>query len=140
MSHLCRSWGTAILEPAIRILHRGNFGALQRGNLKSAIVKGQWPQARLHAAGLADTSECQLCGAIGTLWHRLYDCPALEFFRLQYGHDELLHCVRWTQCFLGDPSWEYPPPPLTGQVVWNKAPLDDVLDGECYGDGSGRRP
>ena len=65
--------------------------------LRSAVVNTQWPQTRLHSAGLADTTECQLCKAAGivhaganshsllaeapsgTLIHRLTACrPTFE--------------------------------------------------------------
>ena len=48
-----------------------------RGDLRSAITGGQWPQARLASMhSWTDTSECQLChGAQGTLVHR-HSCSA----------------------------------------------------------------
>ncbi len=142
---------TAVLEPVCKLLQSrtltGGWTALQQGNLKSLVVNGQWPQLRLFLAGLSETAECQLCGATGTLRHRLYDCPALLIARQQYGHDELLACAHawpdlqlWTRCLMSDPSWHYPPPRLDELVVWEKAPAGGVLDGESYGDGSGRRP
>ena len=49
-----------------------------RGYLRSAVCGGQWTQARLFSAGLADDNLCQLClSAIGTLDHRLV-CPAIQ--------------------------------------------------------------
>ena len=142
---------TSVLEPVVRLLSRKSvrqgWGPLQQGNLKSLVVKGQWPQTRLFAAGLAETDACQICGARGTLWHRLFDCPALLFIRQQYGDEALLTCAcdwpemqLWTRCLLGDPSWSYPAPLLSEHVIWEKAPAGGLLEGECYGDGSGKRP
>ena len=64
-------------------------GPAQKGALRSLVANRQWPQQRLHAAGLADSSLCKLCidmsgGAQpGTLLHR-HRCPALAVFRSQY--------------------------------------------------------
>lgn len=46
----------------------------------------------------------------------------------------------WTRGLLSDPSWKYPQPTMTEFVVWEKKPVGNILEGECYGDGSGRRP
>ena len=51
-----------------------------RGDLKSAIAGGQWPQARLAAVphGWTDDNRCQLCRMErGTLAHRA-ECPATK--------------------------------------------------------------
>ncbi len=142
---------TAVIEPLVKLLHGkmawAGWTALRRGNLKSVVVRGQWPQCRLFEVGLADTDACQLCGATGTMWHRLYDCPALHMHRQQYGHDRLVASAwrwpdmpLWTRCLLGDPSWLHPEP-LTGEMtVWEKQPVGSILEGECYGDGSGLWP
>ena len=54
------------------------------GHLRSTVIGGQWPQARLHQAGLSTTAACQVCGAHGTLGHRLYDCPSTFQFRRNF--------------------------------------------------------
>ena len=42
-----------------------------RGDLRSAICNGQWPQARLYQTGLAEVTACRQCkSAAGTLLHR----------------------------------------------------------------------
>ena len=56
-------------------LQSGESAALQ-----SAFVGGQWPQCRLHAAGLSESVECELCRcvgvpSVGNLKHRIYECP-----------------------------------------------------------------
>ncbi len=60
--------------------------------LRSGVIASQWPQARLHAAKLADDPHCQRCAAggvvregqpdvvmaeppRGTAWHRSVHCP-----------------------------------------------------------------
>lgn len=49
--------------------------------LRSAVLNGQWPQARLHQAGLAADATCRLCGEMpGTLLHRRV-CAATAPFR-----------------------------------------------------------
>ena len=64
-----------------------------------------------------------------------------------YGHDQLLTCAAanpelclWTRCLISDPSWQYLQPVLGELKVWEIHRLGNVLDGECYGDGSGRFP
>jgi len=44
-------------------------------SVRSAACNGQWPQSRLHSAGLVVSPNCMLCGASqGTLGHR-HHCP-----------------------------------------------------------------
>ncbi len=78
------------LGPLRKLLHGRdkprNFFRQHRGALRSVLCGGQWPQARLFTAALADDSSCQLCGVHctpvseaprGTLLHRL-QCPHLH--------------------------------------------------------------
>ena len=64
--------------------------------LQSTISNKPWPQARLRSAGLATSSNCSLCVALGycdpedpnpayrgTLLHRLWICRALEDERVR---------------------------------------------------------
>jgi len=45
-----------------------------RGDLRSAVNNGQWPQVRLHKAQVVDSNVCKLCNlAVGTLAHR-HEC------------------------------------------------------------------
>ena len=123
------------------------LNGLRRGNLKSVVAHGQWPQARLFDAGMTNTNACQLCGATGTMRHQLFECPALHHSRHQFGDDALRVCALewpslhlWTRCLLSDPSWQYPPPLLDEQIIWEKSPPSGVLEGDCCSDGSGLRP
>ncbi len=52
------------------------WSAKLKGDLKSAMAGGQWPQVRVHQVpGWSDTANCQLCKvATGTLEHR-FCCP-----------------------------------------------------------------
>jgi hypothetical protein len=52
-------------------------------HLRSGMTNGQWPQVRLYAANLSDSSECQLCGQKGTLQHR-GSCPTTAAARGEY--------------------------------------------------------
>ena len=59
---------------------RPTLTVAERGALRSAVAGRQWPQQRLHQAGLAGDPLCKLCQACGkeatgTLAHRLIDCP-----------------------------------------------------------------
>ena len=43
----------------------------------SVVLGRAWPQARAHAAGFTDSPLCLRCGAaVGSLHHRLWECPA----------------------------------------------------------------
>ena len=55
----------------------------ERAGLKSAVSGGQWPQAKLFTAGLADHPWCDLCmrvgeQTVGNLTHRIYGCASVE--------------------------------------------------------------
>ena len=64
-----------------RCKHFDQWSSKYRGDLKSAFCGGQWPQARLFSAKLADCNQCQLClAAVGTLEHRLV-CPHVRPFQ-----------------------------------------------------------
>ena len=86
-----------VWEPVARLLKTGRWGTAhcrgaeevitisggERAALKSALVGGQWPQDRLHRAGLVDHPNCVLCGASGvevrgTLSHRCLQCEVVE--------------------------------------------------------------
>ena len=76
------------LEPLRKVLRKLPVGA-PRGNLRSTITGGQWPQARLARAKLHSSSFCQRCvwediGLPGTLLHRHLVCDAVETNRRQW--------------------------------------------------------
>ena len=97
----------AIMQPIFRLLDprrsgQEDWGAPQRSALRSALANRQWPQARLFAAGLADTPHCRLCLAAathgaaraavvldpsevphGTLAHRIWTCAWMSPLRDQ---------------------------------------------------------
>ncbi len=50
-----------------------------KASVAAMVEGGWWPQARLHAAGLAGSAVCKRCRkAVGTLYHRLADCSQDE--------------------------------------------------------------
>ena len=68
--------------------------AAEKGALRSAFANRQWPQARLHQAGLAHTANCRLCVRAGLcdpfdtdprftghLVHRILTCPVTAHYR-----------------------------------------------------------
>ncbi len=71
-----------LLAPAAR---HCEWGAPQQAALRSAVNNGQWPQARMEAAGIVDDGSCRLCAATGShagvlpprgsLDHRVLHCP-----------------------------------------------------------------
>ena len=75
-------------EPCRRLLRRGR--ARQVGRLRCVMAGGTWPQARLAAAGMAETAECPRCGIEPeTVLHRWWRCPALDMARHQAEVGEL---------------------------------------------------
>ena len=81
---------------ALKAKDTTDWGPAQKDALRSLVASRQWPQQRLHAAGLADSSLCKLCIDMpggdqpGTLLHR-HSCPALV------GNQ----CMpSWLDCFL----------------------------------------
>ena len=64
----------------LRMKDSSDWGPQHKGAIKSLLAGRQWPQQRLHAAKLVDSSHCQLCKdhvdgpCSGTLMHRL-ECP-----------------------------------------------------------------
>ena len=81
----------AFLQPIHRLLdprnHDTTWTSAQAASLRSLVTDRQWPQQRLHTAGLADDPFCQLCVATsgvrtpGTSVHRICECPCLESVR-----------------------------------------------------------
>ncbi len=82
-----RGASSICIKPLRDLIHGARkpegWGSKQRSALMSAVCGGQWPQARLASAGLADDPFCKLCEAYGdstgepprgTLRHR-FKCP-----------------------------------------------------------------
>jgi hypothetical protein len=123
-----------------------------QGALACAAAGGIWLEARKHSAGYTATALCRGCGtALGTLQHRLYDCPlltpwrnqALDFYTIEAGRtatdDHPLYCrgllpsawlPQWTRCTDG--------PALT----WTARGEDGsgTLSGHVFTDGSLANP
>ncbi len=57
----------AAFEPVLKMIIKNSldegWGQPQRAALRSAITRGQWPQARLVATGLATDASCKFCAA-----------------------------------------------------------------------------
>ena len=76
-----------------------NWGPKEKGALRSLVANRQWPQQRLHAAGMVSDSTCKLCrdmpnGSVpGTLLHR-HVCPALRKFREEFLPEWLSEYIR----------------------------------------------
>ncbi|CAK0891685.1 unnamed protein product, partial [Prorocentrum cordatum] len=57
----------------------GPLGRSEKAAFASVFASAHWPQQRLVVAKERDRGSCLLCSAvIGTLFHRLFGCPALE--------------------------------------------------------------
>ena len=71
-------WGP-FLTPILRAIGGDGGERPSRGAaVRSCAAGGEWPQARLAAAGLVDQRQCLWCGAEdGTLAHRYWRCGVL---------------------------------------------------------------
>ena len=94
----CMGLAIAPVRKLLQVASRTKeWTAAHQAALWSAVVNTQWPQARLHAAGMVEQPDCQLCAAAGivhsaanprsllaepprgTLLHRLTACrPTLD--------------------------------------------------------------
>ena len=75
----------ALLRPLQKLLAGSASLLTGRGKtvLRSTVSNGQWPQERLHRAGLVASPLCRLCGgAVGDLGHRHWGCPATQEMRV----------------------------------------------------------
>ena len=135
------------------------WSTANRAHLVSYIVGRQWPQARLHTAGLAGDSWCQLClhlrgqHATGTLAHRLWQCPLLHQTRVavlpghlqvegdalpgQANYDPLSTVGVVLARGLGSISVAGIPAHPADTFVWDLYPTDGLWAGNFYTDGSG---
>ena len=122
---------------------------LHQSLLRCAVADGLWTAERLHKAGIVDSGDCYVCGAPGTVFHRLCACPARFHFCYNYGlPDGLLRNARssvenplWTRALVADPTRQLPPPSdsLPEWTVLQENGLKQ-FDGPGFGDGSGVSP
>ncbi len=141
-----------VFEPIRRLLAKDrpdeNWMAHHRAALSSALCGGQWPQARLYAAGLVEHPYCVLCytaattaqdeGAmvdwdqvpIGTIRHRML-CPHLQDVRdfaaprtivqdmvADLSGPSSPHQIKWTRALVAVPPYEVPPPSQEETFCW----------------------
>lgn len=99
----------AFISPLYKLLScrdTANWGHADKGALRSLISNRQWPQARLFQAGLAESSNCELCVRAGlcdpldpspvfkgTLVHRILSCPATSQYRHENAPQWILDLV-----------------------------------------------
>ena len=118
--------------------------AVHQGTCRAVVANGLWCQDRLFQAGIVDSNACQACGAVGTGWHNLHDCPAAAWYRDGFG---LLDTVRqgarkrpewilWTHGLVADPRVWLPKPAMVAGITWGHHPPGGSFEGDCYGDGA----
>jgi hypothetical protein len=144
--------GEPCLAPIRSLLKRSccnDWTFLHRSALRSHAVGSQWPQQRLYDAGLADTPFCTKCGALGTLLHRCWECPAGEEIRrtrLAMSTIDGLHRKRGVatlfleRALAPDLHHLLPDPTTTPEIHVILEPDDGIWHGEVYMDGSGFHP
>ncbi len=141
------------LLPATMLLRRrlGNTGnrTAADASVAAMVEGGWWTAARLAAAGLRRSAICAACGrAIGTLWHRLGECPATEAEREGKGG-----CPAWLlkkgRTSVWDPLFarglpalpKVPPPPperVVRTVTDGEEEEGEAATGDIYTDGAVR--
>ena len=137
---------------------------MEAGALMSTLSNKQWPQQRLHKAGLSEFRNCRLCVAFGhcdpadpdpkhsgTLLHRLWVCPVLEEARQKFVPRWLLSKVRaklalgqlcpadllfYTRAVVPPPEAARRLQPKEETFVWDHRPLYPSPVGTVYIDGS----
>jgi len=158
----------AHVQPIFRLLQAKPSKQLswrERGALRSAFTNRQWPQCRLHSAGLVSTRNCRLCVQLGfcgaddpdpvhhgTLLHRIWLCPATESVRREMVPSWLLARVQravrqdftmspadlamYTRALVASPAASLEPPPAAETFEWVQRPADGLVTGKVYVDGS----
>ncbi|CAK0863804.1 unnamed protein product [Prorocentrum cordatum] len=124
----------------------------EKAAVVSFLSNAHWPQIRLHSAGEREHARCCACDAPrGSLWHRLFECPVLAGPRRDSTSDRLRRCAHRArgrgeeagECFAR--CW-LPQPPRAAlrsdamAVMWCNRPVDGLLGGRLYLDGSALDP
>ena len=138
--------------PPIRALlsaSRSVWGPSERSQLRSAIVGGQWTQARLHRAGCADSPLCTLCGdANGTMAHRLWFCdrPILASARVRHVPQDVINralaeildgkLARWERALFPVPELPTARQGPFETFEWDVEPEGGAVQGVFYPDAS----
>ena len=151
-------WAEEIFWQAIDCkLHKTseNWCARTRASLRALVSNTHWTQLRLFKHKMSTCSTCQLCmGALGTLWHRLYDCPAWAVKRRQCTSEELRRHARvaselgigaaemFARALFPSPQslWTVQAVEQQEKVFWYKKPADGFLRGLIFSDGSALNP
>jgi hypothetical protein len=125
------------------------FSPLERGSLVNFLVQGIWTKHRLEASGyLVGDTDCVLCrGAVDTVAHRVFECPASEAARSDLLSADELHKLinepscKWARMGLAtDPALACPRPATEGDEFWHRE--GDTIQsifaggGDLYLDGS----
>ena len=158
----------AHMQPIFRLLQAKpspQWGAREKGALRSAFANRQWTQCRLHSAGMASTKNCRLCVQLGyctqddpdprhwgTLMHRIWTCPATESIRSKmvpaWLYAEVKRAMRldgtmapadlalYTRALVASPAAFLEPPPSHETFEWVHRPADGCVTGRVYVDGS----
>ena len=119
-----------------------------RNVLVKLVSRGIWTQERLARLTSEDDGCCQLCkDGPGTMFHRCFECPALQAERDMYVSQEVLvaarsvgsqHREQFAQGNFPDPGAILPTgfPDRACQVLWHNQPPDGLLEGHIFTDGS----
>ena len=157
-SDLTGQWCAPVFWEALKPwLHRTRpqWSSHHQACLRALVSNTHWTQLRLWRHGLATVNKCCLCRAgEGTLWHRMYECPAWARLRSEHTTARLRRRAAVAagaglavgECFarglFPDPS------PLfneqlaqqSDEVHWVNRPASGYLTGVIFSDGSARFP
>ena len=123
--------------------------ARDKALLKAFACHAVWSNQRLHDVGYAVSTECPLCGGPSdSLGHRLFACPGTQALRDEHLSAHDLDFIRYSAAVRAlATGLQLMPPPVgerprgVGHEQWESwtltgAPLEDVLIGDVYTDGS----
>ena len=150
-AHWNQSKGPLFWEAIRPLLVSGNvegWSLWHRNVLVKLVSRGIWTQERLARLRGEGDGSCQLCtDGPDTMFHRCYECPALQTERGMYVSQEVCVAARavdsqfmeqFAHGIFPDPGAILPTgfPERECQVFWHNRPPDGLLEEHIFTDGS----
>ena len=137
------------IKQAIKHFHSKEEWA-EAGGPRSTVIGAQWPEARLHAAGLSPNDLCQRClECPGTLLHRHLESqkvapetvpPMIQQLQGKLGGATRLPELLLSRGLCPLPTGTLPAATATLETTWEVKHGDPLFVGDVYTDGSGLYP